>query len=507
MAFDPTSPDFTIGVVGTGTMGRGIAQIAAAGGYKVRLFDARAGAAEEAKTFVARMLGRAAEKGTISMADGEAAIARLAVIPNPGGYVGAHLVVEAVVEDLEVKRALFKELEGIVEPDCVLATNTSSLSVTAIAAGCKTPGRVAGYHFFNPVPLLKVVEVVDGLLTEPWVAPVLETVAVRCGHAPVRAKDTPGFLVNHAGRGLYTEGLRIAAEGIAAFHEIDDVLREGGAGFRMGPFELMDTTGLDVSGVVMESIYRQFYDEPRFRPVYLTRQRMAAGLYGRKTNRGYYRYVDGRKVVPEAPAPPMERPESVWLGGDARGRAALAGLLADKARIDAGAKPAAASLCIVAALGHDATTAALAVGVPPERTVAVDTLFGLDNRRTLMVTPVTSRAARAEAHGLLAADGVPVTVIRDSPGFIAQRVVATIVNIGCEIAQMRIATPADIDKAVKLGLAYPKGPIEFGDSIGPRRILAILEALHDFYKDPRYRPSPWLLRRARLGVPLAMPDA
>jgi 3-hydroxybutyryl-CoA dehydrogenase len=234
---------------------------------------------------------------------------------------------------------------------------------------------------------------------------------------------------------------------------------------------------------------------------------MAAGLYGRKTNRGYYAYADGKKVVPKAPAPPTERPESVWIGGDAGGRAALASLLANKTRIDTGVEPAADSLCIVAPLGHDATTTVLAVGVPPERTVAVDTLFGFDNRRTLMVTPVTSPAARASAHGLLAADGVPVTVIHDSPGFIAQRVVATIVNIGCEIAQMRIATPADIDKAVKLGLAYPKGPIEFGDWIGPKRVLAILEALYDFYKDPRYRPSPWLTRRARLGVPLSTPEA
>jgi 3-hydroxybutyryl-CoA dehydrogenase len=507
MAVDPADPDFAIGIVGTGTMGRGIAQIAAAGGYKVRLFDSRPGAADEARTFVMRMLARAVERGSMTQAASEAAVSHIAVIPNPGGFLGCGLVVEAIVEDLEIKRALFAELEGIVGPECVLATNTSSLSVTAIAGGCKTPGRVAGYHFFNPVPLLRVVEVVEGLLTEPWVAPVLETVAKRCGHTPVRAKDTPGFLVNHAGRGLYTEGLRIAAEGIAAFHDVDDVLREGGAGFRMGPFELMDTTGLDVSGVVMESIYQQFYDEPRFRPVYLTRQRMAAGLYGRKTNRGYYRYADGKKVAPEPLPVPDARPESVWLWGEAEGRKALESLFEGKTEIVTGQKPRPDSICILAPLGADATTAALAAGTSPERSVAVDTLFGLDGRRTLMTTPVTRPEARAAAHGLLAADGVPVTVIHDSPGFIAQRVAATIVNIGCEIAQMRIATPSDIDKAVKLGLAYPRGPIELGDWIGPRRVLGILEALHDFYKDPRYRPSPWLVRRARLGVPLSTAES
>jgi 3-hydroxybutyryl-CoA dehydrogenase len=507
MAVDPADPDFIVGIVGTGTMGRGIAQIAAAGGYKVRIYDSRPGAAGEAKTFVARMLGRAAEKGAMSQSDCDAAVSHIAIVPNPGGFLGCKLIVEAIVEELAPKQALFAELEGIVGPDCILASNTSSLSVTAIAGGCKLPGRVAGYHFFNPVPLLKVVEVVDGVLTEAWVAGVLEAVAKRCGHAAVRAKDTPGFLVNHAGRGLYTEGLRIAAEGIADFHDIDDVLREGGAGFRMGPFELMDTTGLDVSGVVMESIYQQFYDEPRFRPVYLTRQRMAAGLHGRKTNRGYYVYADGKKIVPEPPPPPTDLPRSVWLWGDAEGRNALASLFDGKVRIATGETPPADSVCILASLGADATTTALAAGAPPERSVAVDTLFGLGGRRTLMTTPVTRPEARAAAHALLAADGVPVTVIHDSPGFIAQRVVAAIINIGCEIAQMRIATPSDIDKAVKLGLAYPRGPIEFGDWIGPRRVLGILEALHEFYKDPRYRPSPWLIRRARLGVPLSTSEA
>ena len=203
---------------------------------------------------------------------------------------GADIVVEAIVEELEAKRRLFGDLESIVSDDCILASNTSSLSVTAIAADCDRPERVAGYHFFNPVPLLKVVEVVDGLLTAPWVGDVLDAVARRCGHRPVRAKDSPGFLVNHAGRGFNTEGLRIVQEGVARPRDVDDILREGGTKFRMGPFELMDTTGLDVSGVVMESIYRQFYEEPRFRPVPIARQRMAAGLYGRKTCRGFDAY-------------------------------------------------------------------------------------------------------------------------------------------------------------------------------------------------------------------------
>ena len=504
MATDPASPDFVIGIVGAGTMGRGIAQIAVTGGYRVRMFDVKEGAAQEAEAFVGRMIHRAAEKGNMSEADAADAVGRLEIADSLDTMAGASLVVEAALEDLVVKRELFAALEKIVADDAILASNTSSLSVTAIAAACARPGRVAGWHFFNPVPLLKVVEVVDGVLTEKWVGDALDAVSRRCGHEPVRAKDSPGFLVNHAGRGFYTEGLRIAQEGICDFAGIDGILREGGAGFRMGPFELMDTTGLDVSGVVMESIYDQWYQEPRFRPVALTRQRMAAGLYGRKTGRGYYTYEDNRKVATDPPPTPTALPDAVWIDpAEADGHAALTTLLKDAVALDIGTKPGARSICLVTPCGRDATSAALEAGVEPERTLAVDTLLGLDGRITLMTTPVTDADVRDQAHAALAAPGRAVTVIHDSPGFVAQRVIAAIVNIACEIAQMRIATPDDINKAVRLGLAYPKGPIEFGDFIGPARVLSILEALHAFYGDPRYRPSPWLKRRAMLGVPLA----
>ncbi len=496
-----------IGVVGAGTMGRGIAQIAASGGYRVLLHDSRDGAAIDARGFVARMLRRAAEKRLTTPAEAEAGIDRIEIVDDLGGFAPCAIVVEAILEELEAKRALFSALEAAVGAGCVLATNTSSLSVTAIAAGCAAPGRVAGCHFFNPVPLLKVVEIVDGLLTEPWVGDALVDFARRCGHSPVRAKDSPGFLVNHAGRGLYTEGLRIVQEGIAAPETVDDILREGGTGFRMGPFELMDTTGLDVSGVVMESIYRQFYDEPRFRPAAATRQRMAAGLFGRKTGQGWYRYESGRKIAAPAAPPPEAVPSSVWVSpADPAGQAAVTAAIADMAEVVSGAAPGPRSLCLVTPLGEDATTATLSQGLPPSRTVAVDTLFGLTGRRTLMTNPATEPAFRDQAHALFAAAGSAVSVIHDSPGFVAQRVVATIVNIACDIAQQRIASPGDIDMAVRLGLAYPQGPIAWGDRLGGRRLLAILDALWAFYRDPRYRPSPWLLRRARLGVPLATPE-
>jgi 3-hydroxybutyryl-CoA dehydrogenase len=506
MPLDASRSDLCLAVIGSGVMGRGIAQIAAQAGVRVLLHDSRPGAAEGAKGFVAQQLGRLVEKGRLKREDAARAEVNLVVADSLAALSGCHAVIEAIVENLDAKRALFAELEGFVAEDCLLASNTSSFSITALASACRRPERVGGFHFFNPVPLMKVVEVVDGLLTAPWVAEALCALARRCGHRPVRAQDTPGFIVNHAGRGYGTEALRVLGEGIASFDEIDRILRDA-AGFRMGPFELLDLTGLDVSHPVMESIYHQYYEEARYRPSPVTAQRVAAGVLGRKSGKGFYRYPEGKQGELGAPAAPSARPARVWVSRAGLG-AKLGELLAKlDATIDSGARPDPRSLCLVAPLGQDATTAALEQELDPERTLAVDCLFPMEKRRTLMTTPVTRAAMREAAHGLFASDGVPVSVIHDSPGFVAQRVIAQIVNIACDIAQQRIASPADIDAGVVLGLGYPQGPLVWGDALGASRILAILETMHAFYGDPRYRPSPWLKRRARLGVSLLTDEA
>ena len=494
-----------MGLVGTGVMGAGIAQIAAQAGVEVRLFDAREGAAQAARDSLAATFAKLVAKGKITRESADAALALLKPIARIEEMAGCDMVVEAIVEKLDVKRGLMTQLEGIVDAQCILATNTSSLSVSAIATACKHPERVAGFHFFNPVPLMKVVEVIDGIATDPAVSEALLVLAKRMGHTGVRAKDTPGFIVNHAGRTYGTEALKILGEGVAPQGDIDRILREG-AGFRMGPLELFDLTALDVSHPVMESIYEQFYHDPRYRPSPLTRQMLVAGRVGRKVGQGFYRYENGQMVDAPQPqsVPQVDKLPPVWvMAENAEDQQKLAELVkALGATLEEGERPSEEALCILAPYGDDATTASACFGTDATRTICIDVLTDLSRHRTLMMTPATRADMRAAAHALFARDGVGVTVIRDSVGFVAQRVLAMVVNLACDIAQQQIASAADIDQAVRLGLGYPQGPLAWGDSLGPRRLLTILERMLDLTGDPRYRPSPWLRRRAQLGLSL-----
>jgi len=504
MNFDANRPDLTVGVIGTGAMGRGIVQVAAAGGINVLMTDSRPGAAQEAHDFIEKMLSRAAEKGSMTKEDAAAAVNRIKIVDGPADMRPCHVVIEAIVENLDAKRKLLAELETIVSPECILVTNTSSLSVTTVAAKMKTPQRFAGFHFFNPVPLMRLVEVIDGLQTENWVPEALMIIGKRMTREPVRLTDAPGFLVNQVGRGFTLEAAHLAYEGVAPFADIDRVMRDVG-GFRMGPFELMELTGLDVTQPASELIYNQFFQEPRYRPNLIMQSRYEAGILGRKTKKGFYDYdAQMKPIIPPEPTPPAAYPGHVWVSpAEPQGHKTLTELLVKiGAKLETGPKPSANALILVTPLGDDTTTCAVEQELDPRRTVAVDTLFPMVKRRTMMGTPLTDHVYRNAAHGLLASDGVPVTVCRDSPGFIAQRIVAMIVNIGCSIAQSRTAQPADIDKAVTLGLNYPNGPFKFGDVLGPERVYRVLGSMYRIYGDPRYRSNIWLTRRARLGVSL-----
>lgn len=506
-----------IGIVGTGVMGTGIAQVLAQGGFEVLLFDAAKGVADQARHTIASNLAKLAEKGKLNERQCEEALSRIKVATGLIEFASVQLVVESITENLEAKRQIFAALETVVAEDCLLTTNTGSLSVTAITAACQLQQRTAGLHFSNPVPRMKVVEVVAAPATAPFVLDTLVELIRGLDYKPIRTKDAPGLVINHAGCGLVTEALRLLEEQVADFYDIDRIMRDM-AGFPMGPCELMDLTGMDESVRLMESIYYQFYEEPRYRPSSIAKQRLMGGLIGRRSGRGFYRYQDAQTIGPaealkEFPPPvlDLEALPPLWISQahPEFGHAVHQLVAKLGARIETGLRPSNNALCIVTPRGLDAASCASNEGLDARRTVAIDAVFGLETgkRRTLMTTPATSPRTRKLAHALFAADGTPVTVIRDSAGFVAQRIVAHIINIGCEIAQHGVASPEDIDHAVVLGLGYPKGPLALGDAIGPKRVLDILDCLSTVYRDPRYRASPWLRRRALLGASLLTPEA
>jgi len=302
-----------VGILGAGAMGRGIAQIAALGGFPVILCDLDKDAEKSAKIFIDKMINRLVEKGKIKKQIAQKAIENIKLAGGKlSEFAKADLVIEAIVENIEIKKSVFAELESITGDNCILATNTSSLSVSEIANAVKNSGRVAGFHFFNPVPLMKIAEVIPGVLTDPSVSDFLLKLGKKFGHKTVLAKDYPGFIVNHAGRGYSTEALQILGETVTDIETIDALLRKAG-GFRMGPFELLDLTALDVSHPVMESIYTQFYQEPRYRPSVITRQRLSAGLLGRKTGRGFYDYPP-KPEADKKPQPTSHKKYKVWFG-------------------------------------------------------------------------------------------------------------------------------------------------------------------------------------------------
>ena len=445
------------------------------------------------------------DKGRLSVAELDTLQQRLSAAKQLNELAESDLVIEAVVENTGIKQSLFAELEKLLSAEAVIASNTSSLSITALAAGIKHPGRFAGLHFFNPVPLMKVVEVIAGLATNEAVCQRLSDFVKAMGHQSVRAKDTPGFIVNHAGRAYGTESLRIVSEGISDFATIYRILKDQ-VGFKLGPFELMDLTALDVSHPVMESIYHQYFEEPRYRPSVITAQRLAGGWLGRKTAQGFYTYTEGKAQVPaEPPTPTVNELPPVWVSSRAARRAELFQLLKDLgAQVETGTSPSNHALCLVAPLGFDVTTCAIVERLDPARTLGIDLLMpdAATRRRVLATNPATRSDMRDAAHALFAKDGKPVSVIQDSGGFVTQRVLAQIVNIASDICQQGICSPADLETAVTLGLGYPKGPLALGDSLGADSLLEVLFNMQTVYGDPRYRPSPWLRRRGALGLSL-----
>jgi 3-hydroxybutyryl-CoA dehydrogenase len=478
-----------VAVVGAGTMGAGIAQVAAVAGHPVIVYDAAEGAAARAVAAVRDRVARLVEKGRLEGLRVPVDL-RLEVAGELGDLTRAACVIEAVAEDLAVKQALFADLEKVVAPDCVLATNTSSLSPTAIAAGLSHPGRLVGLHFFNPAPVMRLVEVVSGLATDPAVAAAVTRLAQDWGKQVVQASATPGFIVNRVARPFYAEALRLAEERVASPATIDAVLTRTG-GFRMGPFALMDLVGQDVNEAVTRSVWAAFGYDPRFAPSLLQRAMVEAGWLGRKTGRGWFRYGDDAEPSQPDAAPVRSAPSWVTEHGESPLRILLgrSGVEIRAGERRDGTVELPRGALLVRCDGRPAT----ALGRPA---VVVDRALDDATAEGIAIAASDGCPAEAadEATGLLQAAGLTVYVVDDAPGLVVTRTVAMLVNGAVDARHKGVASAADIDTAMRLGTNYPLGPLAWGDRWGPATIVGILDAMQAWYGEDRYRPSA-LLRR------------
>jgi len=490
--------DYLLGIAGAGAMGQGIAQVAAAGGLRVLLLDSDPAAAEAAIQTLRGRFARLVEKERMTAEAAATAAEHLVAVQNLSDLGPCDAVIEAVFEDLAVKRQLFQDLEAIVSPDCLLASNTSSISIAAIARVCEKRTRIAGLHFFNPVPLMKLVEVISGPETSEATAEVLATLGQRMGRVPVRVKDAPGFLVNMGGRAFTTEAARIAHEGVATPAQIDAIMRDC-RHFRMGPFELMDLTGVDVNFPVSQIVYDGYMQDPRIKTSPNHKAMFDAGRFGLKTGTGWFNY-EGRQVV-DPPSPNHQTSatpaEQVCLASSDNRLSAFCAETGLAIGEDDGSCP-----ILAAPVGADVTTTAVTRNADYRRLVALDLFCDTRSRVTVMTTPGANLAVRDAVAAAIIRSGRKVTAIKDSPGFVAQRITAMIANLGCYMAEVGLSAPTDIDAAMKLGLNYPLGPLELAEDLGPAITHEILTQLQAATGEDRYRPTTWLSRRAALGLPI-----
>lgn len=486
-----------VAVIGAGAMGAGIAQVAAEAGHPVRLYDNRPGAAAEAVRGIDRQLARLVEKGRLNASTHVAICQRLQPIDSLDALGEARLVIEAIVEDLASKQALLRELEALCGKDCILASNTSSLSIDSLAAGLQQPQRVLGMHFFNPAPRMPLVEVVSGLASDPQLAATLYATAKAWGKQPVQARSTPGFIVNRVARPFYAESLRLLQEGAADCATLDAVMREAG-GFAMGAFELTDLIGHDVNHAVTCSVFEAFYGDPRFQPSLMQQALVDAGHLGRKRGRGFYRYDQAG-----------ERPAANELDSQAlvehcvvEGHLGVMQPLVERLRgqgIGVGERAGAGVLCV-----GDATLALSDGRLACQRAredglrnlVLLDLALNYASATRIAISAAAdcTPQARDQAVALLRKAGLKVSLLADLPGLLVLRTVVTLANEAADAVLQGIASAGDIDLAMRAGVNYPCGPLAWADRLGVGFTLRVLDNLQRSYGEARYRPS-LLLRR------------
>ncbi len=463
----------TVAVIGSGIMGAGIAEVAASHGHPVLVYDINADAISRAIDGIRSRLESRVARGKLGAHDAEQTLLRLVPVTDIHSLAAADLVIEAASEQMAVKKALFTQLAEICPAKTLLTSNTSSISITAIAADLRHPERVAGLHFFNPAPVMKLVEVVSGLATSEEVVTQLIELATRWGKQPVRCHSTPGFIVNRVARPYYAEAWRALEEQVAAPEVIDAALREG-AGFPMGPLELTDMIGQDVNFAVTCSVFNAFWQERRFLPSLVQQELVLAGRFGKKSGQGVYNWRN-------------EKPAVNWFENVAGSDSVTQQQKRSDGVTDIG------GVLLIETQGETAQALANRYAQPV-------VVFDRQEADVTVIAAAASNptAATLKAVGYFQQQGKRVLQVADYPGLIIWRTVAMIVNEALDALQKGVASEQDIDTAMRLGVNYPRGPLAWGEQLGWQRLLCLLENLQRHYGEERYRPSSLLRQRALL---------
>ncbi|CAM3948127.1 3-hydroxyacyl-CoA dehydrogenase PaaH [Vreelandella rituensis] len=504
-----------IGVIGAGAMGAGIAQVAAQAGHSVVLHDNQPGAASAGIDNIRRQLEKRVAKGKMRQEEVDGIVARLQPADAIDALADSRLIIEAIVENLEVKRQVFAQLEALCSPDTLLASNTSSLSITSIAANLERPERLAGLHFFNPAPVMKLVEVVSGLATTIETAETLYATATAWGKVAVHASSTPGFIVNRVARPFYAEGLRLLQEGASDAATLDALLRQAG-GFRMGPFELMDLIGHDVNYAVTRSVFDAYYGDTRFEPSLVQQALVEAGRLGRKSGQGFFDYREGQRegqhkgaakpqpdfaTPAQAELPPLVVQGEPGVIAPLLARVQEAGLeVVRRESLQPDGTPRLRLGDLVLALSDGRCAAERAVNEGLEALVLFD--LCLDYRSAGAIAISASHATSPEARELATAFfqrlGMDVVWLTDTPGLVVLRTVAMLANEAADAVLQGVCSAEDGDLAMQAGVNYPRGPLAWADSLGLPFVHRTLTHLQQSYGEERYRSS-FLLRRKALS--------
>ncbi|WP_413207585.1 3-hydroxyacyl-CoA dehydrogenase PaaH [Rhodospirillum sp. A1_3_36] len=500
------SPTETVAVIGAGTMGAGIAQVAATAGHAVLLFDAAEGAAERGLGRIAEGLNKLVARGKMEAEARESLVGRIRPVGALADLAPARLVIEGIIEDLGVKRDLFAALEDICGDQTILATNTSSISITAIAAGLKRPERLVGMHFFNPAPVMKLVEVVSGLATDPAVAETIHATATAWKKQAVYVRSTPGFIVNRVARPFYAEALRVLEEGATDVATIDAILTDCG-GFAMGPFALMDLIGNDVNLAVTQSVFDAYNKDPRYLPSLTQLELVRAGRLGRKTGRGFHAYgADAAGAAAPTTAPSAGHLGWASVTGGLGPARALAGLIngagTDVTWVDReapGGRIEAGDVTLALTDGRSATLRARDEGLKNLVLFDLALDYATCTRVALAPSDQCSNAALDDAVGLFQSLGKAVSVIDDVPGLIVMRTVAMLANEAADAVLQGVCDAEAVDIAMRGGVNYPRGPLAWAEGVGLDLVEVVLRNLHDGYGWDRYRCSPLLRRAAAAG--------